>query len=198
MAFSSLRANDLIWPYVVNNYLKGETPPAFNLLYWNGDGTNLPGPMFAWYLRHLYLENELRKPDALTVAGRKVDLSRINLPTYVFAAREDHIVPWKSAYESVHLIGGDKTFVLGASGHIAGSINPVSKNKRNYWVGSAIAGDAEQWMNEATSEQGSWWMHWGNWLDALGSEKVAAPQQLGNLQYTPIEPAPGRYVLGRC
>ena len=198
MAFSSLRANDLIWPYVVSNYLKGETPPAFNLLYWNGDGTNLPGPMFAWYLRHLYLENELRKPNALAVAGRKMDLSRINLPTYVFAAREDHIVPWKSAYESVHLIGGEKTFVLGASGHIAGSINPASKNKRNYWTGSAITGDAEQWMSEATSEPGSWWVHWANWLDSLGGEKVAAPQSLGNVHYTPIEPAPGRYVLGRC
>ncbi|MDE1941759.1 MAG: class I poly(R)-hydroxyalkanoic acid synthase [Betaproteobacteria bacterium] len=198
MAFSSLRANDLIWPYVVNNYLKGETPPAFDLLYWNSDGTNLPGPMFAWYLRHLYLQNELSCPNALTVAGRPVDLGRITVPTYVFAAREDHIVPWKSAFETTHLLSGPMEFVLGASGHIAGSINPASKNKRNYWVGGPISGSADEWLASATPVSGSWWRHWANWLHNLNPERVPAPAQLGNAEHPPIESAPGRYVKARC
>jgi polyhydroxyalkanoate synthase len=198
VAFSSLRANDLIWPYVVNNYLKGEKPPAFDLLYWNGDGTNLPGPMFAWYLRHLYLQNELCQPNALTVLGQPVDLSRIDLPTYVFGAREDHIVPWKSAFQATRLLSGPREFVLGASGHIAGSINPASKNKRNYWTGGTLGGTAEDWMASATAVPGSWWVHWGDWMDRLNPERIPAPQQLGNAQYPPIEPAPGRYVQARC
>lgn len=198
LAFSSLRANDLIWPYVVNNYLKGETPPAFNLLFWNGDGTNLPGPMFAWYLRHLYLQNELCKPNALTVAGHSVNLGNIKTPAFVFAAREDHIVPWKSAYETTHLLSGPVEFVLGASGHIAGSINPASKNKRNYWIGSQLGGSPDDWMSTATSVPGSWWVRWSEWLDRQNPQRVPAPAQLGNLQYKPIEEAPGRYVKARC
>jgi polyhydroxyalkanoate synthase len=199
MAFSSLRANDLIWPYVVGNYLKGETPAAFNLLYWNGDGTNLPGPMFAWYLRNLYLHNDLCKPNALSVGGKKVDLSKVTIPVYIFAAREDHIVPWKSAYETVHLLGGDKTFVLGASGHIAGSINPASKNKRNFWVGEQIQGPADEWQESSRSVDGSWWIHWADWLDRQdGDEKVAAPKKLGSKKYPPLEDAPGSYVKAKC
>ncbi len=198
LAFSSLRANDLIWPYVINNYLKGETPPAFNLLYWNGDGTNLPGPMFAWYLRHLYLQNELCQPNALTVAGRPVDLSRIKMPAYIFGACEDHIVPWKTAFQSTRLLSGPLEFVLGASGHIAGSINPASKNKRHYWSGGKLGGSAEEWVASATTAPGSWWIHWADWLDRLNPERVAAPRQLGNAKYQPIEPAPGRYVLAEC
>lgn len=198
LAFSSLRANDLIWPYVVNNYLKGETPPAFDLLYWNSDGTNLPGPMFAWYLRHLYLQNELCRPNALTVAGRAVDLGRITVPTYVFAAREDHIVLWKSAFESTHLLSGPMTFVLGASGHIAGSINPASRNKRNYWVDGQLSGSADEWMASATPVPGSWWTHWADWLDRLNPERVQAPTVPGSPRYPPIELAPGRYVRVRC
>ena len=198
MAFSSLRANDLVWPYVVNNYLKGETPPAFDLLFWNGDGTNLPGPMFSWYLRHLYLQNELRQPNALTVAGRPVDLSRLDMPVYVFAAREDHIVPWKSAYQTTRLVSGQVQFVLGASGHIAGSINPVSRNKRNYWVEGALSEDAEGWLASARSVPGSWWQHWADWLEGLDAGRIAAPAHPGSAQYPPIEPAPGRYVLARC
>ncbi len=197
LAFSSLRANDLIWPYVVNNYLKGETPPAFDLLYWNSDGTNLPGPMFAWYLRHLYLQNELCRPDALTVGGKPVDLGRIAVPTYVFAAREDHIVPWKSAFEATHLLSGQTEFVLGASGHIAGSINSASRNKRNYWVGGRLPAAADEWLSTATPVPGSWWIHWADWLDRLNPEHVPAPVALGGGQHPPIEPAPGRYVRAR-
>ena len=132
--FASLRANDLIWPYVVKGYLKGQAPPAFDLLYWNSDDTNLPGPMFCWYLRNTYLENKLREPGGTTQLGEPVDLGSIDVPTFVYASKEDHIVPWKSAYASTQLLSGDVTFVLGASGHIAGVINPPAKNKRNYWT----------------------------------------------------------------
>ena len=133
--FSSLRANDLVWPYVVNNYLLGGEPAAFDLLYWNSDSTNLPGPMYCYYLRNTYLENRLREPGALTNCGVPVDLGKVNLPVFVLATREDHIVPWRSAYRTLGLLGGeDKTFVLGASGHIAGVINPAAKKRRSHWV----------------------------------------------------------------
>ncbi len=136
-AFASLRANELVWNYVVNNYLKGRTPPAFDLLYWNGDSSNLPGPMYVYYLREMYLDNRLREPNALTMAGARIDLSKIRMPVYVYASRDDHIVPWRSAFRTTALVGGETTFVLGASGHIAGVVNPPAPLKRNYWVNTA-------------------------------------------------------------
>jgi polyhydroxyalkanoate synthase len=132
--FSFLRPNDLVWNYVVGNYLKGEAPPPFDLLYWNGDSTNLPGPMYCWYLRNMYLDNELRRPGALSVLGESVDLGRIEAPVFIYASREDHIVPWASAYRSVPLFKGQRRFVMGASGHIAGVINPPAKGKRSFWT----------------------------------------------------------------
>ena len=139
--FSSLRANDLVWPYVVNNYLLGGQPAAFDLLYWNSDSTNLPGPMYCYYLRNTYLENRLREPGALTNCGVPVDLGKVKLPIFVLATREDHIVPWRSAYRTLGLLGGnDKTFVLGASGHIAGVVNPAAKKRRSHWIGDAVSG----------------------------------------------------------
>jgi polyhydroxyalkanoate synthase len=192
--FQTLRANDLIWPYVVNNYLKGGAPAAFDLLYWNADGTNLPGPMYAWYLRNMYLENNLCKPQRLTMCGTPVDLGRIDMPSYVFGTQEDHIVPWKGAYRTTQLVGGDTQFVLGASGHIAGVINPASKNKRSYWVGGKLGDDPQAWLESATSQPGSWWTHWINWLKPQAGKQVAAPKRGGNAKYKPIEPAPGRYV----
>ena len=137
--FSFLRPNDLVWNYVVGNYLKGETPPPFDLLYWNSDGTNLPGPMYCWYLRNTYLENKLKEPGALTVCGEKIDLGRIAAPAYLYASREDHIVPWKGAYRSTSVLKGKRRFVLGASGHIAGVINPPLKKKRSHWIGRTAA-----------------------------------------------------------
>jgi polyhydroxyalkanoate synthase len=197
MAFSSLRANDLIWSYVVNNYLKGRTPEPFNLLYWNSDSTNLPGPMYAWYMRNLYLDNLLVEPGALTVGGTPVDLTRITCPAFVFAAREDHIVPWRTAFDSAGLLGGEVTFVLGASGHIAGSINPVSKNKRNYWTGDFHGRLADDWLEQAQSAPGSWWTPWSKWLAGLQDKQVAARKKLGDASHPPIEDAPGRYVRVR-
>jgi polyhydroxyalkanoate synthase len=196
-AFSSLRANDLIWPYVVNNYLKGKAPPAFDLLYWNSDATNLPGPMYAYYLRNTYLENRLVKPDALTMCGVPVSLARVKIPAFVFAAREDHIVPWKGSYLGVGSLGGPVKFVLGASGHIAGTINPADKNKRSHWVNPNLVADPEQWLAHAKEVPGSWWPVWVKWLKPFSGKLVAARQKLGG-KHKPIEPAPGRYVMEKA
>ena len=196
--FSFLRPNDLVWNYVVGNYLKGETPQPFDLLYWNGDSTNLPGPMYCWYLRHTYLQNELKKPGALTVCGEKVDLGSIKAPFFVYGSREDHIVPWTAAYASVPLISGKKTFVLGASGHIAGVINPPAKGKRNYWTNSKLPPKAEAWFDSATEHPGSWWTAWSDWLKPQSGKLVNAPKTAGSAKFKVIEPAPGRYVKAKA
>jgi polyhydroxyalkanoate synthase len=196
-AFASLRANDLVWNYVVDNYLKGRTPPAFDLLQWNSDSSNLAGPMYVYYLRNTYLRNLLRVPNALTMLGEKVDLGRVRVPLYVLAAREDHIVPWKSAFASARLLGGELTFVLGASGHIAGAINPASKNRRSYWVGGEAhaAADADAWLAGAAEQPGSWWRHWAQWMAAQGGGSRPAPKQPGSRRHPPLCAAPGTYVL---
>jgi polyhydroxyalkanoate synthase len=191
--FAALRANDLIWPYIVNGYLKGQAPPAFDLLYWNGDDTNLPGPMYCWYLRQTYLENRLREPGGTLQCGVPVDLSRIDVPAFVYASRDDHIVPWATAYASTGLLGGESRFVLGASGHIAGVINPPAKRKRHHWVGST-APDADSWLGAAQQVEGSWWPAWSDWLRGHAGALVAAPRKPGNAEFAVIEPAPGRYV----
>ena len=192
--FSFLRPNDLVWNYVVGNYLKGEAPPAFDLLYWNGDATNLPGPMYCWYLRHTYLQDDLKKPGVLTVCGEKLSLNSVKAPVFIYASREDHIVPWKAAYASTQVMSGKKRFVLGASGHIAGVINPPAKKKRNYWVNNSLPAAADDWFETATEVPGSWWGEWTNWLQPLSGALAAAPKAPGSRKYPPIEPAPGRYV----
>ncbi|MFC3457527.1 class I poly(R)-hydroxyalkanoic acid synthase [Massilia haematophila] len=208
--FSALRPNDLVWNYVQQNYLKGKTPPAFDLLYWNADSTNLPGPMFCWYLRNTYLENKLKQPGKLTVCGVPVDLGRIDCPVFIYGSKEDHIVPWPAAFASMNLLNPKKAkanrFVLGASGHIAGVINPASKGKRSYWVngkggeknGRARARTAQEWFAGATEHKGSWWPEWARFLAENGGKEVPAPSQAGNEQYRPSEPAPGRYVKARA
>ena len=200
--FSSLRANDLVWSYVQSNYLKGEAPPPFDLLYWNADSTNLPGPMFCWYLRNTYLENKLRLADALTVAGNPVSLGAIDAPVFVYGSREDHIVPWKAAYASLSLLNPDhrerNTFVLGASGHIAGVVNPPAKKKRSYWLNTTIAETADAWFSEATEHPGSWWPVWAAFLAKHGGKMVKAPSKPGNTEFKDIEAAPGRYVKVRA
>ena len=194
--FSFLRPNDLVWNYVVGNYLKGETPPAFDLLYWNGDGTNLPGPMYCWYLRNTYLENNLVDPGKVQVCGEPVDLGSIAAPVYLYASREDHIVPWQGAYQSTQLLKGKRRFVLGASGHIAGVINPPAKKKRSHWIGvtGALPAAAEAWFDAAQETPGSWWPDWCEWLQPFGGKQVAAPKVAGSRKHKPIEAAPGRYV----
>ena len=204
--FSALRPNDLVWNYVQQNYLKGKEPPAFDLLYWNADSTNLPGPMFCWYLRNTYLENKLRVPGALTVCGVPVDLGAIEAPVFLYGSKEDHIVPWEAAFASMDLLNPKNPkanrYVLGASGHIAGVINPASKGKRSYWVnekgGKGRPKTAEAWMAGATENKGSWWPEWAKFLAQHGGAEVAAPAAPGNEKYVPTEPAPGRYVKARA
>jgi polyhydroxyalkanoate synthase len=196
--FSSLRANDLMWPYVVSGYLKGKAPPAFDMLYWNADATNLPGPMFCWYVRNTYLENNLRVAGKTTQCGVPVDLSALDIPAFVYASREDHIVPWKTAYGSTGLLSGETTFVLGASGHIAGVINAPAKNKRNYWIGGDPVADPEEWLDAARSVPGSWWPRWSAWLERRAGQRIAARTAPGGEKYRSIEPAPGRYVLAKA
>ena len=195
--FSALRANDLVWSYVVNNYLKGKAPAAFDILYWNADSTNLPGPMYCSYVRNMYLENRLREPGKLAMCGVPVDLGAIRLPTYVLATREDHIVPWKTAYLSSRHLKGDTRFVLGASGHVAGVINPPAKNRRSYWASDRLSADADEWLVNATEMRGSWWTNWDAWVQGFSGGERAAPKKLGNAKFKPIEPAPGRYVKVR-
>ncbi len=194
--FSFLRANDLVWNYVTGNYLKGQKPQAFDLLYWNSDSTNLPGPFACWYMRNLYHDNSLRVPGKLSMCGETVDLGTLDMPVYLLATREDHIVPWQSAYQTTRLLGGQIRFVLGASGHIAGVINPASKNKRSYWINDDVKQAAETWLTAAEEKKGSWWPDWSNWLKSHAGD-LRAPRKPGNTKYKPIEPAPGRYVRAR-
>ncbi len=196
--FSFLRPNDLVWNYVVGNYLKGETPPPFDLLYWNSDSTNLPGPFYAWYLRNMYLENNLVKPGKLTVCGQKIDLRKIDIPTYIYGSREDHIVPIAGAYASTQLLPGKKRFVMGASGHIAGVINPPAKNKRSYWTSDKLPASHKEWMAGAQEHPGSWWTDWSAWLKPQAGKQIPAPKAYGNRKYKAIEPAPGRYVKAKA
>ena len=195
--FSFLRPNELVWNYVVGNYLKGETPPAFDLLYWNGDSTNLPGPFYTWYLRNTYLENNLIKPGKCTVCKEKIDLGKVDIPVYIYGSREDHIVPIDGAYASTQALPGPKRFVMGASGHIAGVINPPAANKRSHWLreDGQLPPAFDTWLAGAQEHPGSWWPDWSAWLQHHAGRQIAAPHGYGKApQYRAIEPAPGRYV----
>ena len=197
--FSFLRPNDLVWSYVVGNYLKGETPPAFDLLYWNSDSTNLPGPFYCWYLRNTYLENNLVQPGRLTMCGESVDLGKVDLPVYIYGSREDHIVPIEGAYQSTQVLPGKKRFVMGASGHVAGVINPPVKKKRSYWTRDELPESVDDWSQGATEHPGSWWSDWAGWLKSQAGKQVAAPVKYGRAnKYKAIEPAPGRYVKAKA
>jgi polyhydroxyalkanoate synthase len=192
--FGTLRANDLIWRYVVDSYLKGATPDAFDLLYWDSDSVSLPGPMYCWYTRNTYVENNIKDPGKTTQCGVPVDFSKIDAPIYLLASREDHIVPWKTAFRSKDLVGGEARFVLAASGHVAGVINPPARNKRSHWLNDDLESDPQGWFDGAEEKPGSWWPDWDAWMRRHSSGVIPAPAQQGNARYSPIEPAPGRYV----
>ncbi len=199
--FSFLRPNDLVWNYVVGNYLKGETPPPFDLLYWNSDSTNLPGPFYAWYLRNTYLENNLVKPGKVKVCGEPIDLGKVDMPVYIYGSREDHIVPIGGAYASTQVLPGKKRFVMGASGHIAGVINPPAAKKRSHWLseGSKFPADVNDWIVSAKELPGSWWTDWSDWLKGHAGKQIAAPKTYGKGgQFKAIEAAPGRYVKAKA
>ena len=195
--FNMLRANDLIWSFAVNNYLLGKDPFPFDLLYWNSDSTRMPAAMHSFYLRNMYLTNRLMQPGELVLGGRPIDLSRIKVPAYFLSTIEDHIAPWKSTYGGTQILGGPVRFVLGASGHIAGVINPPVANKYHYWTnGERIPAKPEAWLEGAKQHPGSWWGDWQNWVIGQQDEQVAA-RQPGDGQLEPIENAPGAYVKVR-
>ena len=187
--FNMLRANDLIWSFVVNNYLLGNEPFPFDLLYWNSDATRMPARFHSFYLRHMYQENLLAQPDAIELDGVKLDLGQIKVPAYFLSTREDHIAPWRSTYRGTQLLGGENRFVLAASGHIAGVVNPPEGGKYNHWVNNALPPDPQAWLEGATEMAGSWWPDWNRWVTAKAPAKVAArtPTDAG-------EDAPGGYV----
>ncbi|MBW8268914.1 PHA/PHB synthase family protein [Caldovatus aquaticus] len=191
--FNMLRANDLIWSFVVNNYLLGQEPFPFDLLYWNDDSTRMPARMHSFYLRRMYQQNDLVKPGAIELDGVPLDLRKIRVPTYILATREDHIAPWKSCYRATQIYQGPKRFVLAASGHIAGVVNPPDAGKYSHWVNEALPPDPEDWLAGATELAGSWWPDWHRWVTSLAKETVPA-RIPGAGGLPPIEDAPGSYV----
>ena len=191
-----LRANDLIWSFVVNNYLLGKDPFPFDLLYWNSDSTRMPAAMHSFYLRNMYQANKLVQPGGITLAGTPIDLRRIKTPAYIISTREDHIAPWPATYAATQFYQGTVRFVLGASGHIAGIVNPPAANKYSYWTSDKCPPDAQAWLASATENPGSWWPDWAKWIAKSGGAKVAA-RKPGDGKLKPIEDAPGSYVKVR-
>ncbi|MDF1529663.1 MAG: class I poly(R)-hydroxyalkanoic acid synthase, partial [Sedimenticola sp.] len=191
--FNLMRANDLIWSFYINNYLLGNDPRPFDLLYWNSDSTRMPAKMHAWYLRNLYLENNLCKPGGVTIDGVSIDISKVDIPVCFVSAVEDHIAPWKSTYSGAKLFSGDVRFILGGSGHIAGIINPPAAGKYGYRVTDELPADPEAWAAEAAVNEGSWWPEWDRWVKVLDSKEVSA-RNPGDRGMTIIENAPGSYV----
>jgi len=191
--FNMLRANDLIWSFVVNNYLLGNDPFPFDLLYWNSDSTRMPAAMHSFYLRNMYQENRLKDPNGIELAGERIDLSRIKVPAYFLSTREDHIAPWKSTYRGTKLLSGKNRFVLAASGHIAGVVNPPDSGKYSHWVNTELPAEPEEWFEGATEIGGSWWPDWQRWILNLDATKVAA-RTPGKGKMKAIEDAPGSYV----
>ncbi|HEY8189084.1 MAG TPA: alpha/beta fold hydrolase, partial [Micavibrio sp.] len=187
--FSLLRANDLIWTFVVNNYLLGKEPFPFDLLYWNDDSTNMPAEMHRFYLRDMYRDNKLVIPGALNIDGAPIDLGKIKTPSYFLSTRDDHIAPWKATYAATQLFGGPVTFTLSMSGHVAGVINPPAANKYGHWTADENPPDPDRWLAHARQHDGSWWEHWNGWVRQYAGGKVPARQPKNA-----IEPAPGSYV----
>ena len=194
-AFNLLRANDLIWSFVVNNYLMGRDPFPFDLLYWNSDSTRMPRAMHSAYLREMYRHNRLREPGGVTLAGVPIDLATVDVPVYVLSTREDHIAPWRSTYAATRLYGGPIRFVLAMSGHIAGVVNPPAANKYGYYTG-ALAASPDAWLEAATAHEGSWWPDWDAWVSGHDGGE-ASPREPGAGALPAIEDAPGRYVKVR-
>jgi polyhydroxyalkanoate synthase len=192
--FAWLRPNDLIWNYWVSNYLMGKTPPAFDILYWNSDATNLPAGLHRDFME-MALDNALTKPGAATVLGTPVDLSKITVPSYVVAGIADHITPWQNAYRTVNLLGSDPRFVLSTSGHIASLVNPPGNEKASYRIGERLPEEPEEWLGIANTTPGSWWDDWVAWLGERSGERKTARKTLGGRGHKPLGEAPGSYVL---
>jgi polyhydroxyalkanoate synthase len=195
-AFNMLRPNDLIWPYVVNVYLKGNSPFPFDLLYWNSDSTRMPAANHAFYLRNCYLDNKLAKGE-MEVGGVRLDLGKVKIPIFNLATREDHIAPARSVFTGSKLFGGKVDYVLAGSGHIAGVVNPVSKPKYQFWTGGPVKGELEEWIAGATEHPGTWWPYWFDWIEKQAPKRVAAREPGGGKVAT-LGDAPGTYVTEKC
>jgi polyhydroxyalkanoate synthase len=197
-AFNTIRANELVWHYVTNNYLKGQNPPPFSVLYWTCDNTNLPARMYTFYLRHMLFENKLSKKNALKICRMPIDLSKIDIPAYVIGTIDDHIAPCRTAFTTTELLGGETEYILGDSGHIMGAINPPSqKNKYHHHVNGVQGKGFDYWEKTASKREGSWWPDWNTWLSKRGGKQIPAPAVQGNKNFPPLEAAPGRYVKER-
>ncbi len=199
--FNMLRSNDLIWSFVINNYLMGRDPFPFDLLHWNQDSTRMPAKMHSFYLRNMYMKNKLREPGGVSLAGTPIDLSKIAVPAYFVSAIEDHIAPWKTTYAGTQILGGKSRFVLSGSGHIAGMINPPEANKYGYWTNEKLPASAEEWFKGAKQHQGSWWKDWIDWLQPQLGPQVAAREvgkAGGKSRARVIEAAPGSYARQRA
>jgi len=194
--FNMLRGNDLIWSFVINNYLMGRAPFPFDLLHWNADATRMPATMHSFYLRNMYMKNLLREPGGITLDGVPIDLGKVAIPTYFVSAMEDHIAPWKATYSGPHLFRGKSRFVLSGSGHIAGMINPPVANKYGYWTNDSLPGNADEWLAGARQHEGSWWNDWHAWLSDLSGPQVPA-RVPGKGKLKVLEAAPGSYVRMR-
>jgi polyhydroxyalkanoate synthase len=194
--FAWMRPNDLVWNYWVNNYLLGNDPPAFDILFWNADHTRLPASLHADFL-DLYVRNPLLEACETTVLGRSIDLQQVRCPSYVVAGITDHIVPWQAGYRTTSILGGPSEFVLSSSGHIQSIVNPPGNPKAAYFTGGSIQDDPDEWLRGANQTKGSWWEHWANWVSRHSGERRPAPAKLGSRKSRVLDPAPGRYVLAR-
>ena len=196
--FSMLRSNDLIWSFVINNYLLGKEPFPFDLLYWNSDSTRMPAKMHSFYLRNMYLKNALKDPGGVTLDAVPIDLRKVKVPAYFISTAEDHIAPWKSTYLGAHVLGGPVRFVCGGSGHIAGIINPPAANKYYYWTNEVLPPTPEAWEADATRHDGSWWNDWQAWMEARNAGERVPARVPGDGKLKVIEDAPGSYVSVRA
>ena len=194
--FNMLRANDLIWSFVVNNYLLGKDPFPFDLLFWNSDSTRMPAKMHTFYLRNMYIRNALVEPGGITLAGQPIDLDNVDVPACFVSTVEDHIAPWKSTFLGAKRLPGPVRMIVGGSGHIAGVVNPPSANKYHYWTSDELAGTADAWLASAQRHDGSWWPEWNRWISRFGGEKVPA-RVPGDGKLKVIEDAPGSYAKVR-
>jgi polyhydroxyalkanoate synthase len=197
-AFNLIRSNDLIWNYVANSYLKGKKPAPFDVLYWNGDNTNLPANMYGYYLRHMLFENKLSRKNALRICDTPVDIGRLELPVFVVGASEDHISPPQTTFTTTELVSGPVEYVLGGSGHVMGVVNPPFKKKYGYYKDGEMNKGFEEWKKTAKQHEGSWWTPWTAWLKKQSGKEIPAPTKAGNAKYKSIEPAPGSYVKEPC
>lgn len=197
-AFNLIRANDLVWSFVVSNYLKGKAPTSFDLLYWTNDNTNLPANMYLFYLRQMVLENKLSRKNALRICDTTIDIGKIEVPVYVVGFQEDHISPPQTTFTTTELVSGPVEFILGGSGHVMGVANPPSKKKYGYYLNGKLENGFEVWKETAEFHEGSWWSAWINRIIEKSGKQIPANKNLGNTKYKNLEPAPGSYVKEKC